>query len=120
MPRWSPNWEDVRWDFQAATAAATALRRMSNELERYSFERGDAGIAAVDGWLGPHRRDFDQDFVAGLRELRFLATDCRQQAQTLLATNQRARAEQQRRERERDEWHRESARERARQTAGIP
>lgn len=117
MPDWTPNWENVRWDHAAADAAAGALHRAADAVERAAGERARAAVEAVTLWSGAHRRDFDQRLAGGLAAARALAVELREAAAAIGRASQLAREEQTRRERERERWERERDAERARERA---
>src|SRR2546421_9557343 len=75
MPNWQPDWQDVRWNYDASEQAASELRRVATELDRACFERSRAAEQATREWRGVYRRQFDDDLRDILRRGRALAED---------------------------------------------
>jgi uncharacterized protein YukE len=117
MPNWQPNWRNVVWDHQASGAAAAALNRAADELDRTVGERNTAAAQAAAFWLGNHRLTFDAD----LRDLHSvaaaLAASYRAAAARIQQAAARAAEEQAYRVRERERWHREREDEERRERA---
>ncbi len=111
MPSWTPNWNNVRWNWSAADAAIAALRRMADLLDETANERMRVAGEAQAEWRGLHRERFDGELAQILRRARDLASECRAAANRIASASQRAREEQRHRERERERWRREKAEE---------
>jgi uncharacterized protein YukE len=107
MPNWQPNWQDVRWNYGAADAAASALRRIADMLDETASKRADLAREAQAEWRGQFREVFDQELERLLRRAGELAHECREAANRIAQASQRARDEQAHRERERARWWRE-------------
>lgn len=107
MPNWSPNWNNVRWDWGAADAAASALRHAAGVLDATAVERVGVANAAQAQWRGLHRERFDAELADILGRGRALADACRAAADRVASASQRAADEQRHRERERERWRRE-------------
>jgi len=107
MPNWQPNWHNVRWDWGAADAAASSLRRAADRLEAMTAERQRVATEAQREWRGQYRKDFDERFRSVLKRAHDLAAEFRYMAQRIQTTSQNAGAEQKHREAERTRWHRE-------------
>jgi len=107
MPNWSPNWNDVRWNWAAADAASTALRQAAGLLDATADERAGVAREAQAEWRGIFRDRFDIEFAQILGRGRALAEECRAAAERVTSASQRAANEQRHRERERARWRRE-------------
>jgi len=112
MPNWQPNWHDVRWNWDAAGAAARELRQTAERLEVSLVQRLAAAELASKEWRGPHRVKFDNDLDDLVRRGRRLAEDMRDGACRIDSASRRAYEEQCHRERERERWRREEREER--------
>lgn len=115
MPNWQPNWNNVIWDWGAASAAAQELRRMADRLDESAHERRQLAGAAQAEWCGRFREEFDADLAHMLSEAQSIAAELRSAAGQIDAASVRARAEQQHRERERERWRREKQEEERRE-----
>lgn len=115
MPNWQPNWSNVRWDWGASDAAASALYHAANKLEGFTYERTNVAAEAQQQWRGRYRDEFDVE----LRQLRErsaeLAWQMREAASRIRREADHARDEQRHRERERERWHREKREEEERE-----
>jgi hypothetical protein len=109
MPNWQPNWQNVRWDYDAADQAVAALRRAAEELERTADERQRAAQRATTEWRGTHRATFDAYLREALNRARALATEYRDAARRIALASQRAHEEQRRRVAQRERWQQEKA-----------
>ena len=107
MPNWQPNWNNVRWDWGAADAAAAALRHAAGLLDGTAQERSGVPRDAQAEWRGLHRERFDGELTQILKRARDLAVECRAAADHIASASRRAHEEQRHRERERDRWRRE-------------
>jgi uncharacterized protein YukE len=115
MPNWQPNWNNVRWDWGAADAAAAALRRAADLLNGTASERARVAAEAQAQWRGLHRDRFDSELAQVLRRAQDLADEYREAANRIARASQRAWDEQRHRERERERWRREKEDEERRQ-----
>jgi|GEM_PF-797841 len=109
MPSWSPNWNDVRWDWYAAARAIQALQNAANKLDQSADQRQSLASAAQREWRGRYREDFDVELARMVRQAREIAAECRAAANRIANASHAAREEQQHRERERERWRREKA-----------
>lgn len=116
MPNWSPIWENVRWDREAAVRAVAALRRTADEIESTAIERERTASRAQAQWKGRHRETFDSYLHDALRRAHALAADYREAAARIERETQRAEAEQRRRVADRERWRREKEEEERRQS----
>ena len=107
MPNWSPNWQDVRWNWGAADQAASELRRVADSIERASGDRTRAAAQATEQWRGQHRLRFDSYLQDALARARAITEEYRDAAGRIDAASHRARDEQSRRERDRARWRAE-------------
>jgi len=105
MPNWQPNWNDVRWNWAAADAAA--LRGAANLLDGTADERVRVAGEAQAQWRGLYRDRFDNELAQIVSRGHTLASECRAAADRVASANQRAADEQRHRERERERWRRE-------------
>ena len=104
MPNWNPNWQDVRWDHDAAHDAMTALRNAADLLDRTADDRTRVASEATQEWQGRYRVEFDGLLTQMLRRARELAGQYRDAANRIGHASQRANEEQRRRDRERHRW----------------
>jgi len=111
MPDWSPNWNDVRWDWGAAEDAVRRLRHAADSLEALTAERERAAAEAQQEWRGRHREEFDEKLREMVRRARELAGQLRQAAERISRASHRAWEEQRHRESERARWWAEKAEE---------
>lgn len=109
MPSWTPNWSDVRFDHAAAARAADECERAATILRDRTADRMAEADRAREEWEGRYRRDFDQALVGIRSEADALEGALRGLAADIRLAADRARAEQSRREAERDRWTREKA-----------
>ena len=107
MPNWQPNWQDVRWNYEASGRAASELRRAADAIDQATHDRSVAADEARREWRGPYRRRFDGYFQDATARASALAEEYRAEARRIDWASQRAREEQQRRVRERERWFRE-------------
>lgn len=107
MPNWHPNWQDVRWNHDAANRAIAALRRIAEELERTAQERMAAARLASGDFRGPHADTFEAHVAEVHGRAHALAAYYREAAGRIAQASERARAEQLRRVQQRDRWRRE-------------
>lgn len=120
MPNWQPNWNDVVWDHQASSAAATALCRAADEVERAARQRAAAAAQATAAWLGGHRLTFGDELGRLQRAAAELAALYRDAASRVGQAAARAAEEQRRRERERERWRDERDEEERRERQRRP
>jgi uncharacterized protein YukE len=109
---------DVRFDWQAASAASSACRQAANRMDGRTTRRGSAARRAQAGWTGEHAETFEGLLAGELEAGTSLATILRDTANAIDQAAGEARAEQQRRERIRAEMRAEE--ERRRQEARTP
>jgi len=107
MPNWTPNWNDVRWDWGAGDEAAAALRRAADKLGGTARERLRVAREAQAEWRGRYRDEFDVHLDRMVRQARELADEYRQVASRIASAGRRAYEEQRHREYERERWRRE-------------
>lgn len=107
MPNWQPNWNNVRWDWGAANAASSALRRSADKLNGYAHERANVANDAQREFRGRYSEEFDQQLRAMLTRSRDLAAEMRDAAGRIDHASSRAWDEQRRRDRDRERWWRE-------------
>jgi hypothetical protein len=109
MPAWNPNWNPVEidevglLDAIADCAAAIAM-----------IEEGQASVApfvsrARDGWEGPARLDFDDDYASIERHAEGVIAELRQASLGFQREIAEAHEEQARRWADQDRWRREKA-----------
>ncbi len=115
MPNWQPNWNDVRWDWGAASAAASSLRRAADKIEALTAQRQRAAAEAQREWRGRYREEFDEQLRTMLRRAQELAAEFRYMAHRIEQASQNAWAEQRRREAERRRWYQEKREEEERE-----
>jgi len=115
MPNWQPNWNNVRWDWGAAGAAASALRRAAGKIEQTAHERVRVAAEAQREWRGRYREEFDERLREILQKAGSLAAEYRHMASRIDNASHAAREEQQYRERERERWRREKSEEERRE-----
>jgi hypothetical protein len=114
MPNWSPNWNDVRWNWAAADAAVAALHSAAGLLDATADERARVAREAQAEWRGLFRDRFDGELTGILDRGHALAAECRAAAGRVASASNRAREEQRHRERERARWRREKEEDRRR------
>ncbi len=104
MPDWSPNWNDVRWDWGVAEDAIRHLRRAADLLEERTGERSRVAAEAQREWRGQYREEFDERLKEMVRRAREIADEFRHAADHISWASHRAWEEQQRRESARARW----------------
>jgi hypothetical protein len=109
MPNWQPNWNNVVWDWGAASEAVAALHKAAGQLENSLTERHPVATSAQIEWRGRFREEFDRELAHIVQRALSLAAEYRATAARIAAANAAARAEQEHRERERERWRREKA-----------
>lgn len=120
MPDWQPNWNDVVWSHDASSAAAAALHRAADEVERAAGQRATAASHASAFWLGKHRLTFDGELAQLQSAAAALAAAFRDAATRVACAAARAAEEQHCREREREHWRRERDEEERRERERRP
>jgi len=115
MPNWSPNWENVRWDWGAADAAMAALRRVADRLDATANENVRIAGPAQAEWRGARRLRFDDDLASTVRKEHALADECRRMAGRISDASSAAHREQDKRERDRRRWEEEKREEERRE-----
>jgi len=115
MPNWQPNWQDVRWSYDASGQAVSELRRMADEIDRSCVERSRVAEQTLREWRGVHRRRFDDELREIVRRGRALAEQYRAAAARIDAAARRAREDQTTRVRDRQRWRLEKEAEDRRQ-----
>jgi hypothetical protein len=102
------DWDDVKWNWDAASAAVAKLREVAGELERMAENRSAAAQRADEGFKGTYRDQF-ASYLYGeygyaaygsgkLRANRNFADQCRSIAGRIERLSDQARREQGRRE----------------------
>ena len=109
MPNWQPNWQDVRWNFAAADAAAAALDRAAGTLDRTEASRDQVAQRAQADWFGKYSLEFMTQLSGMDTTAQSLAARLRAAAKTVRSFSGRATMEQAQRERDRARWRREKA-----------
>ena len=61
MPTWQPNWEDVRFDYAGAEAAAADCDGCAAFVAARNVTLGPVVAAARVEWRGHHRQRFDNE-----------------------------------------------------------
>ncbi len=92
---------DVWWDWQAADEAIGALQRMANALDAAAAQRARAANALLADLAGPRQREWSARNTAIQAETNRLREQCLRAAQAIAQASARARAEQDRINRER-------------------
>lgn len=92
---------DVWWDWQAADEAIGALRRAANAIDAAARQRASAAAELLAGWEGPRQREWAARHAAIQAEAIRLREQCLQMANAIAQASARARAEQDRINRER-------------------
>jgi hypothetical protein len=111
VPNWQPNWQDVRWNYAAADAAARQLDLTADELDSVTSARRQVAATATAEWRGTYRVRFEAQLSDTLGQEWDLSGTYREAAARVRQATQWAREEQARRERERERWRREKAQE---------
>ena len=117
MPTWTPNWNDVVIDKTGLLDAIDDCNAAIAMIEEGHGALGPFVSSAQDGWEGPARLDFDDDFGAFERQIEGVIAQLRQASVGFQREIAEANDEQARREGQRDQWRREDAEERARDAA---
>ncbi len=121
MHNWTPNMQDVRWNYDAANQAIAALRRAADILDETTNERVRAAHEASNQWQGVYRKLFDTYHADEVKEARTLAMEYREAARRIAQGSHQAQQEQASRVRARDRWRREAEEEeRLRQMRNRP
>ena len=101
MPNWSPNWNDVRWNWGAADAAASALRNAAGMLDATADERAGVARDAQVEWRGLFRDRFDAELAEILGRGQPWPTSVAPAADRVASASNRAIEEQRQRRRDR-------------------
>ena len=111
MPSWQPNWNDVEWSHAAAGNMIRELYRVALALEhnRIALQREVEPVRQE--WRGNYRENFDQRHQQKINWNSGLAEQCRTLVRRIETLSELAREEQAARERDRERWHEEKARE---------
>jgi hypothetical protein len=109
VPNWQPNWEDVRWNWAKAEAAASELDNRAGALGSDSDARQTASTFAAAEWRGVYRRQFDDDLTSSQRDVWNESAELHAEAARVRRASEMAREEQARRERDRARWRAEKA-----------
>lgn len=102
MPDWQPDWTDVAFDHAAATTAVEQCRASARAVD--GALGGLAGLPATDHWVGRYKDDWSDDQGPTRTDLQGTAADLRSLATAIEQAAAGARAEQTRREQDRDRW----------------
>ncbi len=92
---------DVWWDWNAADEASGALRRMASAIDAAARQRASAASVLLTGWEGPRQREWAARHAAIQAEAIRLREQCLHAANAIAQASARARAEQDRLNRER-------------------
>jgi K+-sensing histidine kinase KdpD len=122
MPTWQPNWEDVDFDHEAARAAVAECRSAAGALDSgfTGFATAVTTLDADGAWVGMYRVDFDDARAIVEADAGATAEELRTLASAIENAIAHAIYEQARRERERENWQAEKAREDAAQVSPHP
>lgn len=117
MPSWQPNWTDVEFDHAAAERAVGACKSAATTIESTLNAQVRCLPSTIQDWSGKAR----DDFIVGESEIRRLRVQVRedldQLARVIVAAAEAAKAEQAKREADRQRWRDEAeAERRCRQT----
>jgi hypothetical protein len=109
MPAWTPNWNPVEID---EVGLLDAIADCESAIAM--IEEGQASVMpfvsrAREGWEGPARLDFDDDFASLERHADGVITELRQVALGFQREIAEAHQEQARRWAEQDRWRQEKA-----------
>ena len=115
MPSWQPNWEDVKWDWGAASNAVQALRRSADLMETTARQRMGVAHQAQTEWRGRYRLEFDDKLRYMDQRAYGIASELRALAARIASASEAARAEQSHRESERARWRSEKEEEERRE-----
>jgi len=105
VPSWQPNWEDVRFDHAAAVEAAEACRRGATTADATAQAVTAAAPSASRDWSGSLSDDFRRELPELGDELSARHGELNALARQIEAAGDEARAEQARREQQRERWH---------------
>ncbi len=94
-------WQDVRWDWHAAREAVGKLRQMAALIDAVSGQQARAAHELLQEWQGPRQREWAARHAAVQAEACRLRERCLQAARAIEQASDRARAEQDRIDRER-------------------
>ena len=111
MPDWQPEWSDVAFDHAAASTAAEECRASARALD--AALAGLSGLPATDHWVGRFKDDWSADQNPTRTDLGGTRDDLRALARAIEQAAADARAEQTRREDERERWWEEAREENA-------
>lgn len=100
-------WSDVRFDHAAATAAVDACEAAATSVDAVLDALADRHADVAD-FSGQRREEFDTEHARIVRELAAVVQDARAVAAAIASGAETATAEQQRRERRRDELREEA------------
>ncbi len=109
-----PNWQDVRFNHQAAGEAIEQCRSAAAELRSITEQRNALASVAREGWQGRYRSEFDEDLPALTTGARRVAALLDALAQAIEAAAEGALLEQGSREQQRQRWREQQAAQAAR------
>lgn len=112
MPDWQPNWTDVEFDHAAAEQAVAACKCAAKTIESTLNTEVRCLSSTTQDWSGKARDDFDTG-EPKIRQLRAqVREDLDRLAQAIVAAAEAAKAEQTKREADRQRWRDEDEAER--------
>lgn len=109
MPGWQPSWHDVAFDHAAAADAAEQCRETARRIDEVLAALGAARPAVTASWAGRLVGEFEAEESAVAGDLELVRAEALALAASIDAAADDARAEQRRREADRDRWHEEKA-----------
>jgi hypothetical protein len=109
VPSWSPNWTDVRFDHQAAQAAADACERAASVVRDTTGHGQLLAAGARREGAGAWRLPFDETLATLAARAEEAESRLRQVAQQLRESSRSAHAEQAARLESRHRWMLEAA-----------
>jgi uncharacterized protein YukE len=101
-----PNWDNVRFDHGAASAAMEQCDAAVGRLNGFKEVHGPAQTQATgpDTWKGTHRETFDSDVTALVGDVDDCIQNLNDLKSAIASAKQEATEEQERRETARDAW----------------
>ncbi len=114
MPAWTPNWNLVEIDEIGLLDAAADCFAAIAMIEEAHGALGPSVVSAQDGWEGPARLDFDDDYASFERQIGAVISQLQQAAMGFQRQVADAHEEQARRFAQQEQWLQEDAAERER------
>lgn len=112
MPDWQPSWTDVEFDHAAAGQAVAACASAAKTIESTLNTEVRCLPSTTQDWSGQAREDFDTG-EPKIRQLRAqVREDLDRLARAIVAAAEAAKAEQAKREADRQRWRDEAEAER--------